>query len=142
MKVQILLQKWLFLDFIAINENNTNMNTFTNTMIPGKLIYNYGKKAVEFNSIKYIESYAGNYSMIRLNDKGYICSSFTLKHYTTKLEGKCNFFLARKGLLLNLNFIEEIVEDNGVKSVKLSTGEVFRLSRRLGSRLIEHLSVN
>ena len=139
MKVYILLQKWLFLDFIAINENNTKMNTFTNTMNPGKLIYNYGKKAVEFNSIKYIESYAGNYSMIRLNDKGYICSSFTLKHYTTKLEGKCNFFLARKGLLLNLNFIEEIVEDNGVKSVKLSTGEVFRLSRRLGSRLISFL---
>lgn len=118
------------------------MNTFTNIVGPEKLVYNYGKKAVEFKSIKYIESFAGNYSMIRLNDKGYICSSFTLKHYTNKLEGKCNFFLARKGLLLNLNFIDQIVDENGIKSVKLSTGEVFRLSRRLGSRLIEHLNEN
>ncbi|MCP9764336.1 hypothetical protein EGI31_15435 [Lacihabitans soyangensis] len=116
------------------------MNTFTNTLVPEKLIYNYGKKAVEFNTIKYIESFAGNYSMIRLNNKGYICSSFTLKHYTTKLEGKCNFFLARKGLLLNLEFVDEIMEEKGVKSVKLSTGEVFKLSRRLGSRLIEYLN--
>jgi DNA-binding LytR/AlgR family response regulator len=116
------------------------MNNSGNSIIQDRLVYNYGKKAVEFNSIKYIESFAGNYSMIRLNDKGYICSSFTLKHYTSKLEGKCNFFLARKGLLLNLKFIQEIMEDKGVKSVKLSTGEVFKLSRRLGSRLIDYLN--
>ncbi|MCP9754092.1 hypothetical protein EGI26_02810 [Lacihabitans sp. CCS-44] len=119
-----------------------SMNTFTKSIIPERLVYNYGKKAVEFNSIKYIESFAGNYSMIRLNDKGYICSSFTLKHYTSKLEGRCNFFLARKGLLLNLQFIQEITDEKGVKSVKLSTGEVFKLSRRLGSRLIDYLNDN
>ncbi|MCP9767538.1 hypothetical protein EGI22_06415 [Lacihabitans sp. LS3-19] len=115
------------------------MKTYTENLPTEKLVYNYGKKAVAFNNIKYIESFAGNYSMIRLNNKGYICSSFTLKHYTSQLEGKCNFFLARKGLLLNLEFIKEITEKDGVKSVSLSTGETFKLSRRLGSRLIDYL---
>ena len=131
-----------FVNFTAQMKTIKTMNTFTNQVLTEKLVYNYGKKAVAFNSIKYIESFAGNYSMIRLNDKGYICSSFTLKHYTSQLEGKCNFFLARKGLLLNLKFIQEIMDEDGVKSVKLSTGEVFKLSRRLGSRLIDYLKTN
>lgn len=118
------------------------MKTYTETIPAEKLVYNYGKKTVAFNNIKYIESFAGNYSMIRLENKGYICSSFTLKHYTSQLEGKCNFYLARKGLLLNLEFIKEITEIDGVRTVKLSTGETFRLSRRLGSRLIDYLKEN
>jgi len=118
------------------------MNNYQKKVTSDKLIFNYGKHAVAFNSIKYIESFAGNYSMIRLNDKGYICSSFTLKHYTTRLEGVYDFYLARKGLLLNLKFVDEIIEEKGAKLVKLSTGEVFKLSRRIGARLVDYLREN
>lgn len=122
--------------------NNTMKNQYLKKVSNEQLIFNYGKKAVSFNSIKYIESFAGNYTMVRLNDKGYICSSFTLKHYTNQLEGENEFFLARKGLLLNLRYVSEIISEGTNKSVKLSTGEIFRLSRRIGSRLIEHLKEN
>ncbi len=118
------------------------MKTEINKAIIHNLFFNYGKKSVSTEKIKYIESFAGNYSMIRLSDKGYICSAFTLKHYSTKLVGESHFFLARKGLLLNLNYIQEIKEFEGVKSVKLSTGEVFKLSRRLGSKLVNYLNSN
>ncbi|MBK6980030.1 MAG: hypothetical protein IPH28_25510 [Cytophagaceae bacterium] len=118
------------------------MNNYQKKVTSDKLIFNYGKHAVAFNSIKYIESFAGNYSMIRLDDKGYICSSFTLKHYTSRLEGVYDFYLARKGLLLNLKFVDEIIEEKGAKLVRLSTGEVFKLSRRIGARLVDYLREN
>jgi len=118
------------------------MKTETNKVIDHNLFFNYGKKSVSIEKIKYIESYAGNYSMIRLTDKKYICSAFTLKHYSTKLVGENHFFLARKGLLLNLNYVQEIKELEGVKCVTLSTGEVFKLSRRLGSKLVNYLNSN
>ncbi|MCA0363281.1 MAG: hypothetical protein U0V04_05255 [Spirosomataceae bacterium] len=118
------------------------MNNYQKKVTSDKLIFNYGKHSVAFTTIKYIESYAGNYSMIRLNDKGYICSSFTLKHYTSQLEGVCDFYLARKGLLLNLRYVDEIIEEKGAKLVKLSTGEIFKLSRRIGARLIDYLKEN
>lgn len=118
------------------------MKTETNKVTDHNLFFNYGKKSVSIEKIKYIESFAGNYSMIRLDDKKYICSAFTLKHYSTMLVGENQFFLARKGLLLNLNYIHEINEFEGVKSVKLSTGEVFKLSRRLGSKLVNYLNSN
>lgn len=126
--------------FLHKHENSTIMKTETKKVIDQNLFFNYGKKAVSFEKIKYIESFAGNYSMIRLIDKGYICSAFTLKHYSTQLVGESHFFLARKGLLLNLNFIQEIKEQDGVRCVKLSTGEVFKLSRRIGSKLVNFLN--
>jgi DNA-binding LytR/AlgR family response regulator len=118
------------------------METFTKKNNSENLILNYGKKTVSFENIKYIESYAGNYSMIRLSDKGYICSAFTLKHYTSRLESTSSFYLARKGLLINTNFIEEISDLDGVKWMKLSTGEIFKLSRRQGAKLINHIGLN
>jgi hypothetical protein len=118
------------------------MKEFNQLATENKLTLNYGKKTVYCNSIKYIESFAGNYSMIRLADANYICSAFTLKHYTSQLEGENNFFLARKGLLLNLAYLSAVKELDGVKCVQLSTGEIFKLSRRLGSKLLDYLNIN
>ncbi len=115
------------------------MKNSTNLLSRNVIRFNYGKKPVLSSSIKYIESFAGNYSMVRLHDQGYICSAFTLKHYRQKLEPQGEFFLVRKGLLLNLSFINEIVDQDGKKWAVLTSGESFQLSRRCGQKLISFL---
>ena len=115
------------------------MNNVTNLPARNILRFNYGKKPVLYSSIKYIESFAGNYSMVRLHDHGYICSSFTLKHYREKLEPQGDFFQVRKGLLINLNFINQIIDQEGKKWAVLTSGESFQLSRRCGQKLLSFL---
>jgi DNA-binding LytR/AlgR family response regulator len=116
------------------------MKTFTQLKINDRKMYlNYGKKAVSFSNIKYIESIAGNYSMIRLLDKGSICSAFTLKHYYSQLDTDHDFILVRKGLLVNIKYAKEVFVEGGIRSLKMSTGEVFKLSRRQGPKVEECL---
>ena len=99
----------------------------------------YGKKKLQLNQIKYIKSVDGNYSLIVLKEGKNYLSAFTLKKYAEQLESTDNFRLARKGLLLNLEYINDLEKTENVKFAVLKTGEKFQLSRRIGNQLLGYL---
>lgn len=102
---------------------------------------NYGKNLVPLQSIRYIES-AGNYSQINLQNNRSYFTSFTLKIYSSELLKRPNFFIPKRGLLINLNFLDALSETDGVLYAIFKNGEEMQLSRRKGKALIEHLKTN
>lgn len=106
------------------------------------LSVNYGKKKLPVENIKYIESVFGNYSKIHFKEGKEYLSAFTLKHYQVQLKEEV-FQLGRKGLLINLNYLASLEEDEQqIKYAKLTSGEIFQLSRRKGKELEEKLMSN
>lgn len=103
---------------------------------------NYGKKELPTEKIRYIVSVHGNYSIIHFGDGKEYLSAFTLKHYQQQLTPE-QFQLGRKGLLINLDYLESLAEDEQqTKYAKLTTGETFKLSRRKGKELEEKVMSN
>lgn len=102
------------------------------------LLLNYGKIHINVDAIRYIEG-DGNYSHINLVQNKAYTSSFTLKIFSEKLAANKVFFSPRKGLLLNLNFLQEVFYKTGGLHAKLHSGEVLPLSRRRGKALLDHL---
>lgn len=100
------------------------------TSVKKHLTFDYGKRKIQIENIRYFESYAGNYTLVKLQDKANICSSFTLKHYAEKLESESNFVLIRKGLLVNFRYVKKITKDDSGNWITLTSGEQFKFSRR------------
>ncbi|WP_162628109.1 LytTR family transcriptional regulator DNA-binding domain-containing protein [Arcticibacterium luteifluviistationis] len=117
------------------------MKTFTTQSGVPCILLNHGKRVILAPRIKYIEG-DGNYSNIKVEGGESLISSFTLRLFSDGLSTNTNFFSPRKGLLLNLNFLEEIQLKSGTLYARLRTGEVLPLSRRKGKSLIEYISDN
>lgn len=108
------------------------------------LAFNYGKKAVSLHTIQYLASKYGNYTTIRVTDQKEIFSSFTLKHYVTKLAEVHFFYLIRRGMLINLHFVESVEAGQRQGLVRMQNGETFQVSRRRIKDLLDrasHLSI-
>lgn len=114
------------------------MKTSTNLSGTPFFILNYGKRKLPITDIKYIVG-EGNYSNISITSGKGIMSSFTLRTFTEELNSHENFFSPRKGLLINLNFLKEIIQENGTLFVKMDDGKKHILSRRKGRSLIDYL---
>ena len=106
------------------------MKNLTNTSTLKQITFDYGKKKVNLEHIRYFESYAGNYTLVKLENQAKICSSFTLKYYAQILDGETNFMLIRKGLLVNMQHVAKLTRDESGDWVTLLTGEKFKFSRR------------
>jgi two-component system LytT family response regulator len=105
------------------------------------LVLNYGKKKIATPDIQYIEG-EGNYSHIITSTYGKLFTSFTLKIYCEQLKNEENFFSPRKGLLLNIQFLKEIKQKDGVFYAQMKDGKSHVLSRRKGKAFIQYLSNN
>jgi two-component system, LytTR family, response regulator len=105
------------------------------------LVLNYGKKKIATPDIQYIEG-EGNYSHIITSTYGKLFTSFTLKIYCEQLKNEENFFSPRKGLLLNIQFLKEIKQKDGVFYAQMKDGKSHALSRRKGKAFMEYLLNN
>ncbi|WP_341224458.1 LytTR family DNA-binding domain-containing protein [uncultured Arcticibacterium sp.] len=112
----------------------------TKTGVPCILL-NHGKRMIHTPSIKYIEG-DGNYSNINVANGESLISSFTLRLFSDQLKANSNFFSPRKGLLVNLKFVKEVLTKSGALFARLETGETLPLSRRKGRALIEYINDN
>ncbi|WP_341228300.1 LytTR family transcriptional regulator DNA-binding domain-containing protein [uncultured Arcticibacterium sp.] len=99
---------------------------------------NHGKRNVLTPEIRYIKS-DGNYSCILLRTGEVLLSSFTLKVYADQLLKRPNFFVGKRGLLINLNYLKTLSEIDGVLYGVFKNGEELPLSRRKGKGLLMHL---
>lgn len=104
-----------------------------------QISFDYGKKKVHLKAIKYLESVYGNYTIVNLNDKQQILSSFTLKYYSSQLKNHECFFVVRKGLMINIQFLSKIETREDGHYAILKDGSSFRMSRRKGKELMLHL---
>jgi DNA-binding LytR/AlgR family response regulator len=118
--------------------DKTNLDTKESVVGQNTKYIRNGKQEIPCHEVKYIES-AGNYSMIWMTNHSHVCTSLTLKRYSVPLSEHNCFMLVRKGLLVNMTYCKKIREYDGTKCLELSTGEVFKLSRRIGQRLIDQL---
>ncbi|SOE22963.1 LytTr DNA-binding domain-containing protein [Spirosomataceae bacterium TFI 002] len=114
------------------------MKTFTTSTGNAYLVMDYGKNSIPTDDIKYIEG-DGNYSNFQLSKGKSFISSFTLRTFTSKLNEERGFFSPRKGLLINLNYANEIVTRGNSKFIKMKDGKELQLSRRKGRELIDFL---
>jgi len=105
------------------------------------LLLNHGKRMIPSPRIRYIEG-EGNYSNIKIEGGESLTSSFTLKLFSDELKANSDFFSPRKGLLLNLNFLKEVLSKSGTLYARLRTGETLPLSRRKGRALIVFINDN
>lgn len=105
------------------------------------ILLNHGKRMIQAPRIRYIEG-DGNYSNIKIEGGESLTSSFTLKLFSDGLRTNADFFSPRKGLLLNLNFLSEVISKSGTLYARLRTGETLPLSRRRGRSLIDYISEN
>lgn len=106
-------------------------------MIPQTITFNYGKKSIAVQSIQYMTSRYGNYTSIRVKYQKEIFSSFTLKHYVSKLADIQFFFVIRKGMMINLHFVKNIQVQNKQGRVRMKNGETFLVSRRRTKALLD-----
>ncbi|MCP9768634.1 hypothetical protein EGI22_11975 [Lacihabitans sp. LS3-19] len=114
--------------------------TFTTTGTPC-IILNYGKQALPTPEIQYIVG-EGNYSLIRTKTNGLLTSSFTMRLFSDSLETFNNFFSPRKGLLLNVDYLEKVYQQDGVYYAMMSDGKSHILSRRKGKAFLDYLFKN
>lgn len=105
------------------------------------LLLNYGKQILPTPEIQYIEG-EGNYSLIRTTLNGVLTSAFTLRLFSEKLLHQENFFSPRKGLLLNIDFLESVNEVEGIFYAKMEEGKSHILSRRKGKAFLDYLLDN
>lgn len=101
------------------------------------LSFNYGKKAVALHTIQYLASKYGNYTAIRVTGQKEIFSSFTLKYYVIQLADIQFFYVIRKGMMINLHFVQSVQAENRQGVVRMKNGEVFRVSRRRIKDLVD-----
>lgn len=80
------------------------------------------------NEISYLEADI-NYTIFHLNDGKKIISSFTLKKYETdsRLAG---FLRVHKSVLINPDFVKNIVKDGKKATVRMQDGTTLKVSRR------------
>lgn len=80
------------------------------------------------NEISYLEADI-NYTIFHLNDGKKIISSFTLKKYETdsRLTG---FLRVHKSVLINPDFVKNIVQDGKKATVRMQDGTTLKVSRR------------
>lgn len=114
------------------------MKTFTNGEGKFCLLLNYGRNYLSADDISYIEG-DGNYSTIINKNGQQILSSFTLRKFTDHLVEQGNFFIARKGLLINLERLNGIEIHGGKIYAIMKSEEKLPLSRRKGKALLEHI---
>jgi len=114
--------------------------TFTHAGNPC-LVLNYGKQALLTKEIKYIVG-DGNYSSITTKTQGVLLSSFTLRLFSDSLGSFQNFFSPRKGLLINIDYLENVFQKDGVYYAKMKDGNQHILSRRKGRAFVEYLLSN
>ncbi len=114
--------------------------TFSTFGIPS-LLLNYGKQALPTPEIQYIEG-EGNYSIIKTISNGKLTSSFTLRLFSEQLKEFQNFFSPRKGLLLNIDYLVEVNNHNGIFYAIMKDGKAHILSRRKGKAFVCYLSDN
>lgn len=106
---------------------------FTNTDL---ISFDYGKKKILLNTIQFLESKFGNYTVVNLHNKQQILSSFTLKYYSLQLTPTERFFVVRKGLMININYLSKVEERVDGQYAIMKDGSSFRMSRRKGKELI------
>ncbi|MGR3809058.1 LytTR family transcriptional regulator DNA-binding domain-containing protein [Jiulongibacter sp. NS-SX5] len=114
------------------------MKTFTNGEGKFCLKMNYGKSFLSAEEISYIEG-DGNYSIIINKNGKQILSSFTLRKFTDYLLDEGHFFVARKGLLLNLQRLQRIEQKDGKLYAVMISQRRLPLSRRKGKALIDYI---
>ena len=114
--------------------------TFTTTGTPC-IILNYGKQALPAPEIQYIVG-EGNYSLIRTKANGLLTSSFTMRLFSDSLETFNNFFSPRKGLLLNVDYLEKVYLKEGAYYALMTDGQSHILSRRKGKAFLDYLFAN
>lgn len=114
--------------------------TFTTTGTPC-IILNYGKQALPAPEIQYIVG-EGNYSLIRTKADGLLTSSFTMRLFSNSLETFNNFFSPRKGLLLNVDYLEKVYLKEGTYYAMMADGQSHILSRRKGKAFLYYLLEN
>jgi DNA-binding LytR/AlgR family response regulator len=117
------------------------MKTFTTKTGLSCIVMDYGKNAIVSKNIKYIEG-DGNYSKIKLDQGKSLISSFTLRTFCKELNHDKNFFSPRKGLLINLNYVNEIVVRGKSKYAKMRDGSELSISRRRGKEFLEFIKEN
>ncbi|MGR3810353.1 LytTR family transcriptional regulator DNA-binding domain-containing protein [Jiulongibacter sp. NS-SX5] len=102
------------------------------------ILLNHGSIQLDTSQIRYIEG-DGNYSHLYLKNKAPILSSFTMKLFSDELERNSQFFSPRKGLLLNLSFLQDIIQEDRSYTAIMKNGDVLKLSRRRGKALMSFL---
>jgi two-component system LytT family response regulator len=105
---------------------------------PNKLIVpgNLGYRLLNFEDILHIEA-DSNYSIINLSNGERITSAKTLKEYEEILP-ESSFFRVHKSNLVNLNYITECHNKNGL-SVLMKNGDTIAVSRRRASELMDKI---
>lgn len=114
------------------------MKTFFTSSNSSILVLDYGKNPIPTANIQYIVG-KGNYSLIKTTAERPFLSSFTLKTFRNNLKINDCFFIARKGLLINIDYLEKVSFENGNLLAHMKNGTSWNFSRRGGRRFTEHM---
>jgi DNA-binding LytR/AlgR family response regulator len=102
------------------------------------LLLDYGKAAFKFSEITFIKG-LGNYSQLFMNTGKSFMSSFTLLKYEQNLSFSQKFFSPKKGLVINLDYLNEIRHEQGELVAYMLDGNKHTLSRRRGKALLKFI---
>jgi len=99
-----------------------------------------GMRFIPINDIIYCEA-DSSYSTLFLKDKKQLIISKPLKYFADKLEAEPFFFRPHKSFLININYLEEYIKQDG-GFLKLSNGKLIPISRNKKDEVIEKINAH
>jgi two-component system, LytTR family, response regulator len=97
-----------------------------------------GLRFILLDSIVYLEA-DSSYCCIYLQDQKQIVVSKPLKFFSDKLESERVFLRPHKSFIINMNFLQEYVKEDG-GMLKLTTGSLIPISRQKKDEVLKELN--
>jgi len=97
-----------------------------------------GLKFVQLDSVIYLEA-DSSYCNIHLSDKKQVVVSKPLKYFSDKLEGDRVFLRPHKSYIINMNYLQEYVKEDG-GMLKLSNGALIPISRQKKDEILKEMN--
>jgi len=97
-----------------------------------------GLKFVQLDSVVYLEA-DSSYCNIHLSDKKQVVVSKPLKYFSDKLEGDRIFLRPHKSYIINMNYLQEYVKEDG-GMLKLSNGSLIPISRQKKDEILKEMN--
>lgn len=97
-----------------------------------------GMKFVQLDSIVYLEA-DGSYCNIHFSDKRLVVVSKPLKYFSDKLESNKLFLRPHKSFVVNMNYLQEYVKEDG-GMLKLTNGTLVPISRQKKDDILREMN--
>lgn len=130
------------LEVTSANGNQTNLQNwmaqYGNSDRKLAIPTSDGMKFVQLDSIVYLEA-DGSYCNIHFSDKRLVVVSKPLKYFSDKLEGNKLFLRPHKSFVVNMNYLQEYVKEDG-GMLKLTNGTLIPISRQKKDDILREMN--